>query len=294
MSLTLPFRPLSNYAAANWPLAWKFKPHVCVLYSLLGIAFGLVLWLTTSAVLELDKQMSTGLQSSVGVLFVIILTMPIVVWIRATRHAPLLRSIPSDRFSPRFTFVMLGVIVIWGGFLVITDYVGVKAIYFPTIDQNAFVTSCSFIPYYIAVVAILSAWSSLGTTFMVFLVCLVIFIATQTLAKLGAGYVGVASDTLDELIKFSVDIRQPDCRSRLFFTWLSDETDQSGDPLLGRRRPGVQVSTRRQVGLHSRVAVSGRGHPRTPSRRICAYLLALAAIEIVCWLAGKVEALPER
>ncbi len=139
MSLTLPFRPLSNYAAANWPLVWKLKLHVCVLYSLLGIGFGLVLWLATSTVLEVDKQMSTGLQSSIGVLFVIILTIPIVVWIRATRHAPLLRSIPSDRFSPRFTFVILGVIAIWGGFLVITDYVGVKSIYFPTIDQNAFI-----------------------------------------------------------------------------------------------------------------------------------------------------------
>ena len=54
MSLILPFRSLSNYAAANWPLVWKLKLHVCLLYSLLGIGFGLVLWLATSTVLEVE------------------------------------------------------------------------------------------------------------------------------------------------------------------------------------------------------------------------------------------------
>ena len=293
MSLTLPFRPLSNYAAANWPLVWKFKPHICVLYSLLGIAFGLVLWLTASAVLELDKQMSTGLQSSVGVLFMIILTVPIVVWIRATRHAPLLRSIPSDRFSPRFTFVILGVIAIWGGFLVITDYVGAKSIYFPTIDQNAFVTTMFLIPYCIAVVAILSAWSSLGTTFMVFLFCLVIFIATQTLAKLVAGYVGIASDTLDDLIKFSLTLA---CLIVVLGYFLRGYRTRLTSLAILYLVVAVLVFKFPLVGKLDfiRASLFPDAVSAGTFKTICGYVLALAGIEIVCWLAGKVEALPER
>jgi hypothetical protein len=293
MSLTLPFRPLSNYAAANWPLVWKIKLHVCLLYSLLGIGFGLVLWLATSTVLEVDKQMSTGLQSSIGALFVIILTVPIVVWIRATRHAPLLRSIPSDRFSPRFTFVILGVIAIWGGFLVVTDYFGVKAIYFTTIDQNTFIEIMFFIPYYIAVVAILSAWFSLGTAFMVFLVCLVTFLAAGILGKLGAGYVGVTSDTLGELIKCLLTFSSLAIVLGYFLRGF--RTRLTGLAII-YLVIAVLVFPFPFVGKLDfiRASLFPDGISADSFRRMCAYLLALPAVEIVCWLAGKVEALPER
>ena len=133
----------------------------------------------------------------------------------------------------------------------------------------------------------------LGTAFMVFLVCLVTFLAAGTLGKLGAGYVGVTSDTLAELIKGLLTFAS--LAIVLGYLLRGFRTRLTG-LAIAFLVVAVLVFPFPFVGKLDfiRASLFPDGISAETFRRMSAYLLALAAVEIVCWLAGKVEALPER
>src|SRR5262249_8965644 len=155
-------RTLSNYASATWPLVWKFKPHVCLLYSLMGIGFGLLLWLAIPVVMAIDQQLAAGLRGGLGVVLGASLAVALVGWVRATKRAPTLRSIPSDRFSPRFTSIVLGAIAIIGGFMLIIRWFDLTAVYFETqVGQKNNWQWLVLLIYWVPLFVIASAWFSL-------------------------------------------------------------------------------------------------------------------------------------
>jgi hypothetical protein len=289
-----PLRAVSNYTSATWPLVWKFKPHVCLLYSLMGVGFGLLLWLAIPMVTAIDQQLAAGIRGGLGVVLGASLAITLVVWIRATKRTPTLRSIPSDRFSPRFTSIVLGAAAIMGGFMLIVRWFDLTAVYFETIKESKDNWQwLVLLIYWIPLFVIAGAWFSLRAAFACYMVVLVIIIVSSTLSKWGAGYLGIDDNNLDSLIKFSLTLLS--LMALLFYLFRGYRTKLTENLTLYLF---FAVATFNFPFLGKLDFIRARlfpdAIPPEAFKTIFSYLLALTAIEIVCWLAGKVEALPER
>ncbi len=112
-------RNFGNYASANWPRLWKLQAHKCLAYTLLGMGFAFVL---VKVAPVLSAFPSKFMLNYFAVLVPgVVLCIGAFSWFRATRQVPPIRSLPHERYTPRFTFVLLGCAAILGAGVMTLD-----------------------------------------------------------------------------------------------------------------------------------------------------------------------------
>jgi hypothetical protein len=186
----------------------------------------------------------------------------------------------------------LGTIVILGGFYGAIELLGLKEIYFQKDQMDSFGSFFKLF-YFFAAFTAMTVWFSLIEAFVCFLVLLLAFAVTNVFAKMGGAAFGLAIEPLHDLIKFSLVL--------LLLLFLSTYLVR-----------GYRTRLTRFVLMYAIFSVLLFSFPFLPAldvirttlfpnwlsaedfRSVCSYLISLAGIELVCWYAGKIEALPER
>jgi hypothetical protein len=297
---------LGDYFASNWPRLWKSRVDLCLWFSILGVVLGMAAWVLEPTVQSVNAwvaakkkaQFGQHSQTSFDLGYYIIGSMVVLLaiaglaWIRATRRALVLRSLAFDRFSPRLTFVLIGVAAILGGLAASINLFGLVKY------QDAVMVMSLFV-LLIAYLTLLSEWYSLRELLIGLLVVLAVLILL--VVPLGQILEHVAPGMGNTLLKWGMTLV---CGVALAIV-LSSLFRGSRGRLI---RPAMMLSMlvlppaigfgalALKTWMSSGMALaSWPSWLSTDTAGIVTFVVGtLLAAEAMCWLGGKVDVLPER